>query len=1057
MDTNFHINPQGNSKNLINKSTGKQVSYMAARGNGLQQDTVNFTGKHKEHGDWKKKLLSALGLTTMLAGTAGTLAGCTPGQATKEDLPVETAPEQPKTEDLEIAYDYRAVLPEVTENYGSVQHLYLDKDVSFKSLVFAPSNLPKGVIQTIVSPEKDDEDNPLVGSTLRILIDKATPIEAICEANGIEDPDGAWHEAIHNYLQSNPDLAAHIATLNGVDNVEELTDDVIADTVLYNEGDKPLTLLGVIAPTFIMPLPGFGDENTLEPVLVQTQYAPRYTEDGHIVIDANKTTEDGNSYPSVRAAIIHEYDVVEGDKDPAFLAIAHQIANHPYNKEIIETYIQDLNIATAVDDVTSPEDNKRTQALLAMTDIEDLYLPDNILVNAVKHNTGDAEFEYTEGTKVYQLSARSPIGGENVHSVVLEEKIDPEADPTPNGIQKLEDVLKYYSDPRTGAPLAEVVTNEDGEVFVQSNVNDQLGKDLEVTYMVNAIKDHVGIFAATQNIGDELYFFGAYDIMNEDVVKFIDEQLAEARKDENITDEEAVIIARDAAVEKFGEGKIENFLEKYASLNLDRAKQINFYNEDGELAFKNEDGSPIEFKLSDAYVTFGKVSEIKTPTSSPTPGPGKSNTVTSSTPGPVSSTPGPVSSTPGPVSSTPGPISSTPGPISSTPGPISSTPGPISSTPGPISSTPGPISSTPGPISSTPGPISSTPGPISSTPGPISSTPGPVSSTPGPVSSTPGPVSSTPGPVSSTPGPVSSTPGPVSSAPGPVSSTPPSYTPSFNPDTPIPEPGDSKTPTSSTPGTTSSTPGPTSSTPGSTTSSCLPPPPPSNSATATKPNTVTGSKTVTSSSTVTTPSVSSTPSSTQSVTSSRTSSTPSSSSSKTPTTSSTSGSPGITSIGQADSKTPAPSSTYSSTPSSGGTTSVTPSSGGTTSVTPSSGGVTGSTAPVENKVNDKTSDVTQSSTKVEQRGDKQQAVKQAEPQQKQQVVQQPQAVQESEPQQVEQAAAPAPSNPVESVANVVSDETSKKIEESSKVEVRGQQDSAPKVEFDPDGDIVIEE
>ncbi len=959
MDTNFHINPQGNSKNLINKSTGKQVSYMAARGNGLQQDTVNFTGKHKEHGDWKKKLLSALGLTTMLAGTAGTLAGCTPGQATKEDLPVETAPEQPKTEDLEIAYDYRAVLPEVTENYGSVQHLYLDKDVSFKSLVFAPSNLPKGVIQTIVSPEKDDEDNPLVGSTLRILIDKATPIEAICEANGIEDPDGAWHEAIHNYLQSNPDLAAHIATLNGVDNVEELTDDVIADTVLYNEGDKPLTLLGVIAPTFIMPLPGFGDENTLEPVLVQTQYAPRYTEDGHIVIDANKTTEDGNSYPSVRAAIIHEYDVVEGDKDPAFLAIAHQIANHPYNKEIIETYIQDLNIATAVDDVTSPEDNKRTQALLAMTDIEDLYLPDNILVNAVKHNTGDAEFEYTEGTKVYQLSARSPIGGENVHSVVLEEKIDPEADPTPNGIQKLEDVLKYYSDPRTGAPLAEVVTNEDGEVFVQSNVNDQLGKDLEVTYMVNAIKDHVGIFAATQNIGDELYFFGAYDIMNEDVVKFIDEQLAEARKDENITDEEAVIIARDAAVEKFGEGKIENFLEKYASLNLDRAKQINFYNEDGELAFKNEDGSPIEFKLSDAYVTFGKVSEIKTPTSSPTPGPGKSNTVTSSTPGPVSSTPGPVSSTPGPVSSTPGPVSSTPGP--------------------------------------------------------------------------------------------------VSSAPGPVSSTPPSYTPSFNPDTPIPEPGDSKTPTSSTPGTTSSTPGPTSSTPGSTTSSCLPPPPPSNSATATKPNTVTGSKTVTSSSTVTTPSVSSTPSSTQSVTSSRTSSTPSSSSSKTPTTSSTSGSPGITSIGQADSKTPAPSSTSSSTPSSGGTTSVTPSSGGTTSVTPSSGGVTGSTAPVENKVNDKTSDVTQSSTKVEQRGDKQQAVKQAEPQQKQQVVQQPQAVQESEPQQVEQAAAPAPSNPVESVANVVSDETSKKIEESSKVEVRGQQDSAPKVEFDPDGDIVIEE
>lgn len=942
MDTNFHINPQGNSNKFLNKTDKNATSYMPVKNNGLQKDTVSFSGKHIHHGgshsgagNWKRALFSLLGLASVVTPMATTLTGCNSrdAQAIDNSGEVSPMPSQPETGAIVVPDSYLAVLPEIVEDYSSVQHLYLDKDATFREVTFAPTNLPKGVIQTIVSPEKDDEDNALVGSTLRALIDKATPVEAIAEANGIEDIGGAWHNAIHEYLQANPDLATHIATLNDVEDVEELTDDVIADTVLYKEGDKPLTLLGVIAPTFKMPVPGFGNEDKVDTVLVQTQYSPKYTNDGYVIVDADGTLNPTNKYKNVGSVIINEYGVSDGYNDPAFMVIAHQIANHPNNREIIETYIQDLNIATAVDDVTSPEDNKRTQALLAMEHIDGLYLPDNILVNSIQHNTGDKEYKYTAGKTVYQLSARSPINGENVHSIILESEIDPDADPTPNGIQKLEDVLKFYFDPRTGAPLAEIVKDSKGKATVQSNIKDQLGADLAANYMINVIKDNLGIFAATQEIGDKLNIFGAYDIKDEEVVKFINEQIHSAMSDSNVTnDMEAALIARDAAVEKFADGSIEDFLEQFTVLNLDKAKMIELYDEDGEIRFKNADGSPVEFKLSDAYVTFGKATEVKASTPNNSGTPGKSDTPTSSTPGPTSSTPGPSSSTPGPSSSTPGPSSSTPGPSSSTPGPSSSTPGPSSSTPGPSSSTPGG-----------------------------------------------------------------------------------SYTPPFNSDTPVIEPSDtpSSTPSSipsETPsGTPSESPIP---------SDCLPPPPPSNSATATKPNTVTGGNG---------PNAVTPPATTPSA--------PGGSSTQS-STASTGGTPGIGSIGEATSTTPAP--TQSSTP------------------TPSN---------TENKVTDSTSGAIMGATDTEERGGGTEVAES-----------EPQAPQASEPQASAPAVAPAPASAPQAIETKTaeisvneeaaapqaesSDKTAEAIQQKADVEIRStEQEASPaSAEVSEDGEeIIIEE
>ena len=174
MDTNFFINPQGNSKNYLIKKAGQQTSYMAARNNGLQQDTVNFTGKHKQiggKGGWKQSLFALLGLTTIATPMVANLTGCSSGEASNAQETQQPAPEQPKTDELTVPEDYRAEIPVITEDYTSVQNLYLNDDVKFNAVTFAPSNLPKGVIQTIVSPEKDDENNLLTGSTLFILFD----------------------------------------------------------------------------------------------------------------------------------------------------------------------------------------------------------------------------------------------------------------------------------------------------------------------------------------------------------------------------------------------------------------------------------------------------------------------------------------------------------------------------------------------------------------------------------------------------------------------------------------------------------------------------------------------------------------------------------------------------------------------------------------------------------------------------------------------------------------------------------------------------------------------
>ena len=135
----------------------------------------------------------------------------------------ETTPEVPPQPDLDeklnIEDSYRAPVPEFIEDYESIQELYLPKGITYKTVTFAPTNIPKGVIQTVVTPENDDEGNALEGSTIKALIDKAYNIDEICEENGIENTDGVWHNFIHEYLQSNPDLASHIAELNNVDDI----------------------------------------------------------------------------------------------------------------------------------------------------------------------------------------------------------------------------------------------------------------------------------------------------------------------------------------------------------------------------------------------------------------------------------------------------------------------------------------------------------------------------------------------------------------------------------------------------------------------------------------------------------------------------------------------------------------------------------------------------------------------------------------------------------------------------------------------------------------------
>lgn len=368
MDTNFFINPQGNSNNLVNNKTGKKASYIGSKDTGLQQDTVNFTGKHiKKQGNWKSNLLALLGITSL----AGSLTGCssdkkvaTPSDATPSDATIaETTPEvtpQPDLDEkLNIEDSYRAPVPEFIEDYESIQELYLPKGITYKTVTFAPTNIPKGVIQTVVTPENDDEGNALEGSTIKALIDKAYNIDEICEENGIENTDGVWHNFIHEYLQSNPDLASHIAELNNVDDISELTDDVIADTVLYPDENLPMTLHGVIAPTVKLPIATFGEaDDMVNTTVVQRQYSP---ESSTVRIDANDEAEDGSSFKTTTSAIVDKYGLTnENNKD--FYDIVFAVANDEENKELVETYLRKLNIATAVDEVESPEDNKRVQA-----------------------------------------------------------------------------------------------------------------------------------------------------------------------------------------------------------------------------------------------------------------------------------------------------------------------------------------------------------------------------------------------------------------------------------------------------------------------------------------------------------------------------------------------------------------------------------------------------------------------------------------------------------------------------------------------------------------------
>ncbi len=719
----------------------------------------------------------------------------------------------------------------VGEQYTSVQDIYLTGGNAGANVAVGPSKIdPKNIngnTQTITAPGVNKTNSPQQGSTLQELINNAYALDEVAKKSGISDTQGVLHNLVDEYLQSNPELASRISELNDGKNIKDLSYDEILNTNLFKEGEE--TAFKVIAPKFNMPTPkGAAINKDATQQVAQKQYS---TQNTSVDIINNGKELGENQYANVTDAIAAQYglDKNDGSYQHALKTIAFQIANDPENAIAIETYINSLPKDEAAQYLN---DNTRVTALLSAKNIEGLHLPDNVLVNSITNTVEGKEYVYTTGSTVYQLSPLSPVDGQATGQIELPATFDGKE--TAGSVANLEDILKYSQDPRTGKALTTL--NDKGEEV--SNIKDEAAQGMATAYMMNSIKDNPEIFAAAQEINGSLQMFGAYEIKDEAVLGKMNE-LLDAAKAEGLSNEDAAAKVRNELINQFGDldgdgtGKLEDFLEKYGNVNLDNAKSINFYDDKGNIRFKNEDGTPVTYKVSETYIRFGKASEVKQGGNS-----SSSNDTPSDPFKPTPSTPGTTSSTPGTTSSTPGTTSSTPGTTSSTPGTTSSTPGTTSSTPGTTSSTPGTTSSTPGATSSTPKPStgggSTTPKPStgggSTTPKPSS---GGGSTTPKPStggnSSTPstGGGSTTPKPStggsSSTPssGGGSSTP----SSGGGNSSTPPDDKPIFNPSTSVTEPSESKDPV-----TNPSKPdegGDSGSDPGE---DCPLPPPPSNAA-----------------------------------------------------------------------------------------------------------------------------------------------------------------------------------------------------------------------------------
>ena len=674
------------------------------------------------------------------------------------------------------------------ENYTAVQDIYLTGGNPNANIAISPSKIdpknPNGTTQTITAPGANKTNNPQQGSTLNELINNAYALDTLAKNDG--------------------------------KNIKDLSYDQILNTNLFKEGET--TPFKVIAPQFNMPMPKGASGVPENMQVAQKQYSTQNSS-VDIVNDGKELGE--NQYTNVTDAIAAQYGLNKDDADyeNALKTIAFQIANDPKNAEAIETFINSLPEDEAVKYLN---DNTRVDALLAAQNIKGLHLPDNVLVNSIAADANGKNYTYTTGSTVYQLSPLSPVDGQPTGKVALSATFDGKE--TAGSIANLEDILKYSQDPRTGQALTTV--NDKDEVV--SNIKDEAAQGMATAYMMNSIKDNPAIFAASQEIDGNFQMFGAYEIKDETVLGKMNE-LLDAAKAEGLSNDDAAAKVRTELVNQFGDvngdgkGKLEDFLEKYGTVNLDNAKKINFYDEDGNIRFKTASGKPVTYKVTETYVRFGSAKAVTSNNGTP-----------SSTPGgdPFKPTPstGTTSSTPGTTSSTPGTTSSTPVTTSSTSRPSSSTPGTTGSTTRPSSSTPGTTTSTTRPSSSTPGTTGSTTRPSSSTPGTTGSTTRPSSSTPGTTGSTTRPSSSTPGTTTSTTRPSSSTPGTTGSTTRPTGSTSrPSSTPSFNPPPVITDSGDP------TPSTQNPIPSSTHSSSQSTepvSSDCPPPPPPSNSTTS---------------------------------------------------------------------------------------------------------------------------------------------------------------------------------------------------------------------------------
>lgn len=480
------------------------------------------------------------------------------------------------------------------ENYKEVTDIYLV--TSTEDISITPNKFKDGQVHSITPSDKKD------GVTLDDFINEAYDFNKILgeSANKI-DLDGIKHNLVDEYIQSNPELADRIVNLynegksanNQVKSIKDLTYDQITSLNLYSDDITSKEPFEVIAPKFDTPMPK-GSKFIVDTEVVQTQYSTEKPNTSvTIMSDSKADLKSGlNQYASVEDAIADKYGLDKKDKNyqNALNTIAFQVANDPKNQKLIEEYINQIN---PTEDFATLDDNSRVEALLALEDAKGLKLPDNVLENDLKFSSGN--YTYKQGTETYQLSLRSSAEGKELQDFKLPETADK------TDIHNLEDILKYSYDPRTGEVLKGL--DEDGNEVL--NIKDQASQGMADAYMLNSIKDNTDIYAAMQEIDGQLELFGCYEI-DEKALKLdkpISEMLADA-KDDGMSLEDAANKVRKELLKKTN-GSVDDFLEKYGKVDLDKAKDIELYDSDGNVRFKDANGNPVTYKVSETYVRFG--------------------------------------------------------------------------------------------------------------------------------------------------------------------------------------------------------------------------------------------------------------------------------------------------------------------------------------------------------------------------------------------------------------------------------------------------------------------